>query len=71
MRNLIFSIDCSDLIDGSQLWAQTSVDTENLIIYYSTKGKIIEDVGAIFPRIGIAVFSDDFIVKSVDLCDLS
>ena len=45
--------------------------TEDLVLNKSGKGEVVEEVGEIFPNVGIAVFSQAFIVKSVDLCDLA
>ena len=37
----------------------------------SADAEIIKDLSAVFPWICITVFSNGFIVKSVDSCDLS
>lgn len=47
------------------------MDTENFSLNNSSNTKIIEDLGAIFPRIGITILSDGLIIESIDCCDLS
>lgn len=44
---------------------------ENLVLDKSGEGKVVEEVGEIFPDIGVAVFAQAFIVKTIDLCDLT
>lgn len=44
---------------------------ENLVLNQSGKRKIVEEVGKVLPDVRISVFTQAFVVKSVDLCDLS
>lgn len=44
---------------------------EDLILNESGKRKEIEEVGEIFPDVSVAVFSEAFIIKSIDLCNLA
>ena len=47
------------------------MEAENLAIDQGRKGKVVEQIGEILPDIGIAVLSQAFVIKSVDLCDLT
>lgn len=49
MRNLLGTSDNTDLIDGTDLRAQTTMDTENLTINNGSKDKEIEDLAAGLP----------------------
>lgn len=64
------SVDESHLIDGLDLWGESSVDAENLAFDDSADTKIIEDFSAVLPRVGITVLSNGLIVESVHGCDL-
>lgn len=44
---------------------------ENLVLNQSGKREIVEQVGEVLPNVRISVFTKAFVVKSVDLCDLS
>jgi hypothetical protein len=47
------------------------MDTEDLSFNDSTNTKVVKYFGAVLPRICIAVFSDGFIIESIDSGDLS
>lgn len=47
------------------------MDTEDFTFNNSTNTKVIEYFGAIFPRIGISVLSNSFIIESIDSGNLS
>lgn len=44
---------------------------ENLVLDQGGKREIVEEVGEVLPDVRISVFTKAFVVKSVDLCDLS
>ena len=69
--NLDFPIDGSDLIDGLDFGAEPSVDAESLSVDDGSEGKVVEDFGAVFPGIGVAVLPIDLIIKAIDGCYLS
>lgn len=47
------------------------METEDLILDERSKGEVVKEVGKVFPDIGIAVFSQTFVVKPIHLCDLA
>ena len=46
------------------------MDAEHLALDNGSNPEIIEDFGAVFPRVGIAILSDGLIVEAVDSGDL-
>jgi len=71
MRNLLYTIQCSDVIKGIDAGGETSVQAEDLVIDQGGEGEVVEEIGEVFPYIRIAVFSETFIVEPIDLCDLT
>ena len=49
IRNLSRSHDSGNLFEIGEIWAQTSVHTDNLVIYNSSNGKAVEAVTERFP----------------------
>lgn len=47
------------------------METEDLIVNKGCEGKVVEEVGEVFPNVCVAVLSKTFIVETVDLGDLS
>lgn len=71
MWNLLSSSNDPDLVDGANLWAQTSVNAENLAIHYSSEDQEIKDLATCLPYRRITVFLLTFLVKPIHLRDLS
>ena len=46
---------------------ETSVETEDLAVHQGGEGKVIKQVGEIFPNIGVAVLSQAFIIEPINL----
>lgn len=44
---------------------QSPVKTENPISHDRSHGEVVEGVGKVFPDVGVAVFSEAFVVESV------
>ena len=44
---------------------------KNLSIHKCCQGQVIKQIGKIFPDIGIAIFAKTFVIKSINLCDLT
>lgn len=64
------SVDESDLVDGLDLWGQSAMDTEHLALDNGSDSEIVEDFGAVFPWVSIAILPDSLIVEAVDSGDL-
>ena len=65
------SIDLPYLLESIEVWRQSSMQTENLILHNSRKGKEIEEISVIFPDVCISVFPEALVIEAIDLCNLS
>ena len=64
-------IEGPNIVESVDRGTQTTVKAENLVFNESGEGKVVEEIGEIFPDIGVAVFAQTFVVKSIDLCNLA
>lgn len=71
MWNFLYAIESPDVVKGIDAWRETTVKAEDLVIDQSGQGEVIEEIGEIFPNVGIAVFSETLIVETIDLGDLT
>lgn len=65
------SIDGSDLVDGLDFRAETSVDTECFSVDDCSEREVVEDFSTVFPGVGVSVFSVDFVIETIDSGNLS
>jgi hypothetical protein len=47
------------------------VEAEDLVVDEGGKGEVVEEVCKVFPYIRVAIFSQTFVVETVDLRDLT
>jgi hypothetical protein len=71
MGHFLDAIKRPDVVKGIDGRAQSTVKTEDLVFDESSEGKVVEEVGEVFPNISVAVFAEAFVIEAVDLCDLS
>ena len=71
VRDFHLSVDESGLINGFDLRGETGMDTKDLTFHYRTDSQVIEDFGAVLPRVSISILTNSFIVETIDGCDLS
>ena len=71
MRDFLDSVERSDVVEGVDAGRQPAVQAENLVVDEGSEGEIVEEVGEVFPDICIAVFPQTFVVKAIDLGNLS
>lgn len=71
MWHLLYTIKSPDIIERIDARGETSVEAEDLVIDQSCQGKVVEEIGEIFPDVCVAVFSKALVVETVDLCDLA
>ena len=55
VRNLLQPVQGSDVVQGVDTRRQTAVEAEDLTVNQSCQGEIIEQIGEIFPHVGIPV----------------
>ena len=65
MGNLLDAIELTDLVEGVNAGGQTTVEAENLVLDNGSKREVIEKFGEYFPYVGVSVFTEALIVKTV------
>jgi len=71
MRNFLYTIECSDVIKGIDAGGETSVEAEDLVVDKGGEGEVVKEVGEVLPYIRVPIFSETFVVETVDLRDLA
>jgi hypothetical protein len=69
--NFLYTIKCSDVIEGIDAGGKTSVEAEDLVVDEGGEGEVVEEIGEVLPYIGVAIFAETLIIEPVDLCDLA
>ena len=59
------------MVKGINAGAQTPVKTENLSVDQGCEWQVVEKVGEVLPDVGVSVFAQALVVKSVHLGDLT
>ena len=67
MRNLLHSVELSDLIKSVDGRRETTMETEDLTFDYSSQWQVIEELSESFPDIGISILSQALIVEAVPI----
>jgi len=71
VRDLLDAVQLANVIQRVNAGTESAVKTKYLIFDEGREGEVIEEVGEHFPYVGRAVFSDAFVVKTVDLGNLT
>lgn len=71
MRDFLDTIQRSNVVQSVDRRAQPTVQTEDLVFNESSEGKVVEEIGEVFPHVGVAVFAKTLVVETVDLGDLT
>jgi hypothetical protein len=71
VRHFLDSVERSNVVESVNARWKTTVQAEDLIVDQCSQGKVVEEVGEIFPNIGVAVFSETFVVEAIHLGDLA
>jgi len=71
MRDLLYTIDTSHMVQGVDTGRQSTMETEDLVIDERGEGEVVEEVGKVTPDVGVAVFAQTFVVETADLGDLT
>ena len=67
MRNFVTSVDEAHLVKCLDIRRKATVNAENLSLDDSACAKKIENFSTEFPWVGITIFSNAFIVISINL----
>lgn len=71
MRDLLSTSNDTDLINGTNLGAQTTMNAENLSINDSGEDKEIENLAARLPNRCVTILLLTLLVETIDLSDLA
>lgn len=71
MRNLLYAIESSDVVQCVNTGRKAAVKAEDLVVDESSEGEVVEEVCKVLPHVGIAVLAKTFVVESVNLGDLT
>jgi hypothetical protein len=71
VRDLHASFNKSDLINGFYVWRKSTVNAENFALDNGSDTKVVKYFCTVFPRVGIAVFSNGLIIEPIYSSDLS
>ena len=71
VRDLLYTIDTSHMVQRIDTRRQSTVKTEDLVIDERGERKVVEEVGKVAPDVGVAVFAQTFVVEAIDLGDLT
>ena len=65
MRRLLDSIKLADLVQCVDAGRETAVQAEHLVLDDSGQGQVIKKLRELFPDVGVAVFPQTFIIKTI------
>jgi hypothetical protein len=71
MRNFLYTVERSNVIEGVDARRQTAVQAEDLVVNQGGEREVVEEVCEVLPDVGVAVLSEALVVEAVDLCDLA
>ena len=71
MRDLLHTIQRSDIVQRIDTGTQPPVQTEDLVFDQCGQGEIVKQIRKVFPHACIAVFAQTLVVEAVDLGDLA
>lgn len=71
MRHFLDAVQGSNVIQCVDAGRKTAVETEDLVVNEGSQRQVIEQVGKVFPDVGVAVLAQALVVESVDLGDLA
>lgn len=66
MRDFNLSINRPDLIDGLDLRTESTMHAEDLAINDCSNGQVIEHLSTVLPRVRVAIFPINLIIKSIN-----
>ena len=71
VRHLLQPVQGADVVQGVDAGGEAAMQTEDLAVHQRRKGKVVKQVGEIFPHIGIPILPQTFVIKSINLGDLT
>jgi hypothetical protein len=71
MRNFLYSIQRTDVVQGINTGRKTTVEAEDLVFDEGGQRKEVEKVGEVFPDVCVAVLAQALVVEAVYLGNLA
>jgi len=71
VRHLLQPVQGPDVVQGVDAGREAAVQTEDLAVHQRREGKVIKQVGEIFPHVGVSIFPQALIIETIDLGDLT
>lgn len=71
VRNLLFPVDESHLVDGGQVWRESSMDAEHGAIDNGAEREVVKSLVEVFPAVGVAILFVDFVQEAIHHGDVS
>lgn len=71
VRDFLNTVQGSDVVERVDGRAQPTMQTKDLVLNESCEGEVVEEVGEVFPHVGVAVFAQALVVEAVHLGDLA
>lgn len=70
MRHLLYPVQSSDVIEGINGGGEPAVEAEDLVVDKGGEGEVIEEVGEVFPNVGVTIFAQALVVEAINLSNL-
>lgn len=71
MRNFDNPVNFTHLIESVEAWRQTSMQAENLLLNDGAEREVVEEVGQVLPDVRVTILPKTFVIKTINLGDLS
>jgi hypothetical protein len=65
------TVEGADVVQRVNARREPTVQTKDLVVDQGGEGKVVEEVGEVFPDISVAIFSKALVVEAVYLCNLT
>ena len=71
VRDFLDPVQRPDVVQGVDTRGQAAVKAEDLVVDKGGEGQVVEEVGEVFPDVGVAVLAEALVVETVHLRDLA
>ena len=71
MGNLDAPFEKSDLVKCLDIRRKTGMNAENAALNHCSDAQVIKNFGAVLPGVRVSILSHNFVVETVDCCDLT
>lgn len=71
VRHFLDPVQRPDVVQGVDARGQATVKAEDLVIDERGEGEVVEEIGEVFPDVGVAVLAEALVVEAVHLRDLA